>query len=77
MILFVFCLELFNWSAGQVEYVWVFYSILKNVFQDLSCYVFLFRHRDFCYDHMTSQPLFVQSFMQFQLNFMRDVIFRS
>ena len=35
-----------------------------------------FRH-DFCYDHMTSQPLFVHSFMQFQLNCMCDVIFRS
>ena len=38
--------------------------------------VFFLRH-DFCYDHMTSQPLFVHSFMQFQLNCMRDVIFRS
>ena len=38
---------------------------------------FLFRRHDFCYDHMTSQPLFVHSFMQFQLNFMCDVIFRS
>ena len=39
--------------------------------------VFLFRRHDFCYDHMTSQPLFVHSFMQFQLNCMCDVIFRS
>ena len=38
---------------------------------------FLFRRHDFCYDHMTSQPLFVHSFMQFQLNCMCDVIFRS
>ena len=33
---------------------------------------FFFRH-DFCYDHMTSQPLFVHWFMQFQLNCMCDV----
>ena len=33
--------------------------------------------RPFCYDHMTSQPLFVHSFMQFQLNCMCDVISRS
>ena len=39
--------------------------------------VFLFRRHDFCYDHMTSQPLFVHSFMQFQMNCMCDVIFRS
>ena len=39
--------------------------------------VFLFRRHDFCYDHMTSQPFFVHSFMQFQLNCMCDVIFRS
>ena len=38
---------------------------------------FLFRRHDFCYEHMTSQPLFVHSFMQFQLNCMCDVIFRS
>ena len=38
---------------------------------------FLIRRHDFCYDHMTSQPLFVHSFMQFQLNCMCDVIFRS
>ena len=38
---------------------------------------FLFRRKDFFYDHMTSQPLFVHSFMQFQLNCVRDVIFRS
>ena len=38
---------------------------------------FLFRRHDFCYDHMTSQPFFVHSFMQFQLNCMCDVIFRS
>ena len=31
----------------------------------------------FFYDHMTSQPLFVHSFMQFQLNCMCDVIFCS
>ena len=55
----------------------VFHSITWIVFQDLSCFVFLFRRHDFCYDHMTSQPLFVHSFMQFQLNCMRDVIFRS
>ena len=36
---------------------------------------FLFRRHDFCYDHMT--PLFVHSFMQFQLNCMCDVIFRT
>ena len=49
----------------------VFHSITWIVIQDLSCYVFLFRRHDFCYDHMTSQPLqicfFVHSFMQFQL----------
>ena len=39
MILFVFWLALFNWSA-QVEYVWVFHSIRWIVFQDLSCYIF-------------------------------------
>ena len=38
--------------------------------------MFFFRRRDFCYDHMTSQPLFVHSFMQFQLKCVRDVIFR-
>ena len=38
---------------------------------------FLYRRHDFCYDHMTSQPLFVHSFRQFQLNCMCDVIFRS
>ena len=38
---------------------------------------FLFRRHDFCYDHMTSKPLFVHSFMQFQLNCMCGVIFRS
>ena len=42
MISFVFWLALFNWSAGQVEYVWVFHSVLSIVFQDLSCYVFYF-----------------------------------
>ena len=42
MILFVFWLELFNWSAGQLEYVWVFHSTLWIVFQDLSCYVFFY-----------------------------------
>ena len=42
MILFVFWLTLFKWSPGQVEYVWVFQSILWIVFQDLSCYVFFF-----------------------------------
>ena len=52
-------------------------KILWIVRQDLSCYVFLLRRHDFCYDHMTSQPLFVHSFMQFQLSCMRDVIFRS
>ena len=35
---------------------------------------FKFRH-DFFYDHMTSQPLFIHSFMQFQLKCVRDVIF--
>ena len=40
MILFVFLLALFIWSAGQVEYVWVFHSVLWIVFQDLSCYIF-------------------------------------
>ena len=38
--------------------------------------IFVRRH-DFCYDHMTSQPLFVHSFMQFELNCMCDVIFPS
>ena len=73
----VFWLALFNWSGDQVEYVWTFLLILWIVFQDLSCYVLLIRRHDFCYDHMTSQSVFVHSFMQFQLNCMCDVIFRS
>ena len=52
-------------------------KILWIVRQDLSCYVFLFRRHDFCYNHMTSQPVFVHSFMQFQQNCMCDVIFCS
>ena len=44
--------HLFCWSGTAV-----FQSILSMLFQDLSCYVFLFRRQDFCYDHMTSQPL--------------------
>ena len=47
MILFVFWLALFNWSAGQVEYVWVFHSILWIVRQDLSCYIFYFVYQVF------------------------------
>ena len=74
-----FCL--FGWDCSidlLVRYIRsVFHSILWIVFQDSSCYVFLFRRHDFCYDHMTSQPLFVHSLMQFQLNCMCDVIFRS
>ena len=53
---FVFWLALFNWSAGYVEYFYVFHSVLWKVFQDFS-YVFLFRRQDFCYNHMTSQPI--------------------
>ena len=33
-------------------------KIFWIVRQDLSCYVFLFRRLDFCYDHMTSQSAF-------------------
>ena len=47
-----------------------------NCTSGLALLCFLFRRHDFCYDHMTSQPLFVHSFMQFQLNCMCDVIFR-
>ena len=47
MILFVFWLALFNWSADQVEYVGGSHSIIWIVFQDLSCYAFLLRLTDF------------------------------
>ena len=51
------------------------YEAIAAIFWQSASYVFLFRRHYFCYDHMTSQPLFVHSFMQFQLNCMFDVIF--
>ena len=39
--------------------------------------VFLFCRHDFSYDQMTSQPVFLRWLMQFQLNCMCEVIFRS
>ena len=36
-------LGLLNWSAGQLEYFWVFCSILWILFQEWSCYAFLIR----------------------------------
>ena len=57
---------------------WKFFELLVRTCPAM---FYLFRRDDFCYDHMTSQPLqisfFVHSFMQFQLNCKCDVIFRS
>ena len=71
MILFVFWLALFNWSAGQVEYVWVFHSIVWIIFQNLSCYVFFIRVINFLVtrDLRHSQKFHSHSEIDFSLLF--------
>ena len=64
-------------SKSILGLVFLFSQWKFIVRQDLSCYVFLFCRHDFCDDHVTSQPPLVHSFMQFLLNCVRDVIFRS
>ena len=51
IILYVFWLNLFNWSAVQLEF---FIQFFEYYFRTCPAMFFLFRRHDFCYDHMTS-----------------------
>ena len=62
-----FCLIFFrNCFASSIIVRSRFSVLLSQLYVRTCPAMFLLFRQDFCYDHMTSQPLFVHSFMQFR-----------